>query len=111
MAQNILRKNQSKLPMIIFYIVLFLLEFLGVTYITYCYNLYCVDNGITGNFSTETLMASFEYVGKSIELSSDLLVTAFKMLNPDSAQYFQDMNEQLLRNALKVLKRTKGNNN
>lgn len=38
------------------------------------------------------------------------MVTAFKMLNPDSAQYFQDMNEQLLRNALKVLKRTKGNN-
>ena len=38
------------------------------------------------------------------------IVTAFKMLNPDSAQYFQDMNEQLLRNALKVLKRTKGNN-
>ncbi len=38
------------------------------------------------------------------------IVTAFKMLNTDSAQYFQDMNEQLLRNALKVLKRTKGNN-
>ena len=38
------------------------------------------------------------------------IVTTFKMLNPDSAQYFQDMNEQLLRNALKVLKRTKGNN-
>ena len=37
------------------------------------------------------------------------IVTAFKMLNTDSAQYFQDMNEQLLRNALKVLKRTKGN--
>ena len=37
------------------------------------------------------------------------IVTTFKMLNPDSAQYFQDMNEQLLRNALKVLKRTKGN--
>jgi hypothetical protein len=32
------------------------------------------------------------------------IVTAFKMLNTDSAQYFQDMNEQLLRNALKVLK-------
>lgn len=38
------------------------------------------------------------------------IVTTFKMLNPDSAQYFQDMNEQLLRNALKVLKRMKGNN-
>lgn len=37
------------------------------------------------------------------------IVTTFKMLNPDSAQYFQDMNEQLLRNALKVLKRTMGN--
>lgn len=33
------------------------------------------------------------------------MVTAFNMLNPDSQQYFKDMNEQLLRNALKVLKR------
>lgn len=32
-------------------------------------------------------------------------VTTFKMLNPDSATYFQDMNEQLLRNTLKILKR------
>jgi type IV secretory pathway TraG/TraD family ATPase VirD4 len=37
------------------------------------------------------------------------IVTTFKMLNPDSPQYFQDMNENLLRNALKVLKRTMGN--
>lgn len=37
------------------------------------------------------------------------MVTAFNMLNPDSQQYFKDMNEQLLRNALKVLKRLKGN--
>jgi hypothetical protein len=36
-------------------------------------------------------------------------VTTFKMLDPDSPQYFQDMNEQLLRNSLKVLKRLKGN--
>lgn len=37
------------------------------------------------------------------------MVTAFNMLNPDSQQYFMDMNEQLLRNSLKVLKRLKGN--
>ena len=36
------------------------------------------------------------------------MVTAFNMLNPDSQQYFKDMNEQLLRNALKVLKRLNG---
>ena len=33
------------------------------------------------------------------------IVTTFKMLDPDAKQYFQDMNEQLLRNALKILKR------
>ncbi len=33
------------------------------------------------------------------------IVTTFKMLDPDAKQYFQDMNEQLLRNGLKVLKR------
>ncbi|WP_425449692.1 type IV secretory system conjugative DNA transfer family protein [Dethiothermospora halolimnae] len=38
------------------------------------------------------------------------ITTTFKMLNPDSPQFFQDMNEQLLRNALKILKRLKGNN-
>jgi len=37
------------------------------------------------------------------------IVTTFKMLDPDSPQYFKDMNEQLLRNALKTLKRLKGN--
>lgn len=36
------------------------------------------------------------------------MVTAFKRLDPDSPQYFQDMNEQLLRNALKILKRLEG---
>ena len=35
------------------------------------------------------------------------VVTTFNMLDPDSPQYFKDMNEQLLRNALKVLKRFK----
>ncbi len=79
MAQNILRKNQSKLPKIIFFIVLFLLEFLGVTYITYCYNLYCIDNGITGNFSIETLMSALGYLGASVLFSVPVLVTAFKM--------------------------------
>lgn len=38
------------------------------------------------------------------------MATTFKMLNPDSPQFFQDMNETLIRNALKVLKRYKGNN-
>lgn len=36
------------------------------------------------------------------------VVTTFNMLNPDSPQYFKDMNEQLLRNSLKVLKRLMG---
>ena len=31
------------------------------------------------------------------------------MLNADSQQYFKDMNEQLVRNSLKVLKRLYGN--
>lgn len=79
MTQNILRKNQSKLPMVIFFIILFLLEFVGVTYITYCYNLYCIENGITSDFSTETLIGAFEYVGKSIEFSSDLLINSIKL--------------------------------
>lgn len=38
------------------------------------------------------------------------MATTFKMLNPDSPQFFQDMNENLLRNSLKVLKRLYGNN-
>jgi len=38
------------------------------------------------------------------------ITTTFKMLNPDSSQYFQDMNEQILRNALSLLKRLKQNN-
>lgn len=38
------------------------------------------------------------------------MATTFKMLNPDSPQFFQDMNETLIRNSLKVLKRLKGNN-
>lgn len=37
------------------------------------------------------------------------MATTFKMLNPDSPQFFLDMNEQLIRNALKVLKRLYGN--
>lgn len=37
------------------------------------------------------------------------MATTFKMLNPDSPQFFQDMNETLIRNSLKVLKRLKGN--
>lgn len=37
------------------------------------------------------------------------MVTTFKMLNTDSPQFFKDMNETLLRNALKVLKRLYGN--
>lgn len=34
------------------------------------------------------------------------IATTFKMLSPDSPQFFMDMNENLVRNALKVLKRT-----
>ncbi|WCF11746.1 type IV secretory system conjugative DNA transfer family protein (plasmid) [Paenibacillus thiaminolyticus] len=37
------------------------------------------------------------------------MATTFKMLNPDSPQFFLDMNETLIRNALKVLKRLYGN--
>ncbi|WP_246345963.1 type IV secretory system conjugative DNA transfer family protein [Sedimentibacter hydroxybenzoicus] len=37
------------------------------------------------------------------------MATTFKMLKPDSPQFFQDMEEQLIRNALKLLKRLKGN--
>lgn len=37
------------------------------------------------------------------------IATTFKMLSPDSPQFFMDMNENLIRNSLKVLKRTMGN--
>jgi len=37
------------------------------------------------------------------------MATTFKMLNPDSPQFFLDMNETLVRNGLKVLKRLYGN--
>lgn len=37
------------------------------------------------------------------------MATTFKMLNPDSPQFFQDMNETLIKNAIKVLKRLYGN--
>lgn len=37
------------------------------------------------------------------------MATTFKMLNPDSPQFFLDMNETLIRNALKVLKRMYAN--
>lgn len=37
------------------------------------------------------------------------MVTTFKMLSPDSPQFFKDMNETLLRKALQVLKRLYGN--
>lgn len=33
------------------------------------------------------------------------IATTFKMLNPDSPQFFQDMNENLIRNSMKVIKR------
>ena len=33
------------------------------------------------------------------------IATTFKMLDPDSPQFFKDLNEQLTRNAIKVLKR------
>lgn len=33
------------------------------------------------------------------------MATTFRMLNPDSPQYFLDLNEQLVRNSIKVLKR------
>lgn len=36
------------------------------------------------------------------------MATTFKMLNPDSSQFFLDMNENTTRKALKILKRLKG---
>lgn len=43
-------------------------------------------------------------VGAEIDVIENA-VTTFLMLNPDSPQYFKDLSEQLVRNALKVLKR------
>jgi len=43
--------------------------------------------------------------GKEDEVIENI-ATTFKMLSPDSPQFFMDMNEGLIRNALKVLKRT-----
>ena len=37
------------------------------------------------------------------------MATTFKMLDNDSSQFFQNMNENLIRNGLKVLKRLYGN--
>lgn len=37
------------------------------------------------------------------------MATTFKMLNPDSPQFFLDMNDVLIRNALKVIKRSMNN--
>lgn len=42
------------------------------------------------------------------EIVIENMATTFKMLNPDSPQFFLDMNETLIRNALKVLKRMMG---
>lgn len=53
---------------------------------------------------------TFNPLGGKEEDIIENMATTFKMLNPDAPQYFQDMGEQLLRNALKVLKRLKGDN-
>lgn len=42
--------------------------------------------------------------GREIDVVENL-ATVFRLLNPDSPQFFLDLNEQLLRNAVKVLKR------
>lgn len=42
--------------------------------------------------------------GREIDVVENI-ATTFKMLNPDSPQFFLDLNEQLIRNAVKVLKR------
>lgn len=42
--------------------------------------------------------------GREIDVVENI-ATTFKMLNPDSPQFFLDLNEQLVRNAVKVLKR------
>jgi type IV secretory pathway TraG/TraD family ATPase VirD4 len=46
--------------------------------------------------------------GDEVEVIENM-ATTFNMLNADSQQYFKDMNEQLVRNSLKVLKRLYGN--
>lgn len=42
--------------------------------------------------------------GREVDVVENI-ATTFKMLNPDSPQFFLDLNEQLIRNAVKVLKR------
>lgn len=42
--------------------------------------------------------------GREVDVVENI-ATTFKMLNPDSPQFFLDLNEQLVRNAVKVLKR------
>lgn len=42
--------------------------------------------------------------GKEADVVENM-ATTFRMLNPDSPQFFLDLNEQLMRNAVKVLKR------
>lgn len=42
--------------------------------------------------------------GREIDVVENI-ATTFKMLNPDSPQFFLDLNEQLVKNAVKVLKR------
>jgi len=46
--------------------------------------------------------------GVETEIIENMVLT-FKMLNPDSSTYFLDMNETLMRNSLKVLKRLDAN--
>ena len=42
--------------------------------------------------------------GREVDVVENI-ATTFKMLDPDSPQFFKDLNEQLTRNAIKVLKR------
>lgn len=42
--------------------------------------------------------------GREVDVLENI-ATTFRMLNPDSPQFFLDLNEQLIRNAIKVLKR------
>lgn len=51
------------------------------------------------------------YFNPLFGLESDVIenmATTFKMLNPDSSQFFLDMNENTVRKGLKILKRLKG---
>ena len=43
-------------------------------------------------------------IGKESDVVENITMT-FRMLNPDSPKFFLDLNEQLIRNAIKVLKR------